>query len=143
MPEMKKILVHAGCAAVACAFLFHPSVLPAQDAATSKPILSPAEARETIGSRAGDPGFVLLDVRTPEEFREERIKGALLVDYLSPSFRDRIAKLDRDKSYLVYCRTGHRSDEALRVMRELGFTNVSVLDGGIMKWKEAGLPTAR
>ena len=143
MPEMKKILINAGCAAFACAFLFRPSVLPAQDAATLKPNLSPAEAQETIGNRAGDPGFVLLDVRTPEEYREERIQGAVLVDYLSPSFRDRIAKLDRDKSYLVYCRSGQRSDEALKVMRGLGFTSVSVLDGGIMKWKEAGLPTAR
>jgi len=143
MPEMNKILFIACLAAVACAFLFRPPVLRAQGAAGGYPNLSPAEARETIGKRAGDPGFVLLDVRTPKEVREERIEGAATIDYLSPSFRDEISKLDRGKSYLVYCRTGHRTNGALNVMRELGFTNVSVLAGGITKWKEAGFPTAR
>ena len=143
MPEMKKILIKACCAAFTCAFLLLPSVLPARDAAPVKPSLSPAEAQETIGNRAGDPGFVLLDVRTPEEYREERIKGAVLVDYLSPSFRSEVAKLARGKSYLVYCSTGHRSNGAVNVMRDLGFTDVTDLAGGITKWKEAGLPTAR
>jgi rhodanese-related sulfurtransferase len=143
MPDMKKILFIAGFAAVACAFLFRPSVLRAQGAVGEYPNLSPSEARETIGKRSGDPGFVLLDVRSPKEFREERIEGAVMVDYLSPSFRDEIAKLDRSKSYLVYCRTGQRTDGAVKVMRELGFPNVSVFGGGITKWKEAGFPTAR
>jgi Rhodanese-related sulfurtransferase len=141
--DMKKIYWMAGLAAVACAFLFRPSVLRAQGAAGEYSNLSPAEARETIGKRSGDPGFVLLDVRTPKEFDAERIEGAVMVDYLSPSFRDEMAKLDRSKSYLVYCRTGHRTNGALKVMREFGFPNVSVLVGGITKWKEAGFPTAR
>jgi rhodanese-related sulfurtransferase len=50
--------------------------------------MTPAEARETIAGRSGDPGFVLLDVRTPKEFAEERIRGAVMVDYLFPSFRN-------------------------------------------------------
>jgi rhodanese-related sulfurtransferase len=141
--DMKKIYWMAGLAAVACAFLFRPSVLRAQGATGEYPNLSPAEARETIGKRSGDPGFVLLDVRTPKEFDAERIEGAVMVDYLSPSFRDEMAKLDRGKSYLVYCRTGHRTNGALKVMRDLGFRNVSALAGGITKWKEAGFPTAR
>jgi rhodanese-related sulfurtransferase len=140
---MKKILLMVGFAAVVSAFLFRPSVLRAQGAAGAYPNLSPAEARETIGKRSADPGFVLLDVRTPEEFGEERIQGAVMVDYKSSTFRDEIAKLDRGKSYLVYCRTGTRTDGAVKVMRELGFPNVSVLAGGITKWKEAGFPTAR
>jgi rhodanese-related sulfurtransferase len=143
MPDVKKILLMAGLAAVACAFLFRPSFLRAQGAGEGYPVLSPSESRETIGKRSGDPGFVLLDVRTPKEFDAERIEGAVMVDYLSPSFRDEMAKLDRGKSYLVYCRTGHRTNGALKVMRELGFPNVSVLAGGITKWKEAGFPIAR
>ena len=96
-----------------------------------------------IGKRAGDPAFVLLDVRTPKEFDAERIEGAVMVDYRSPSFRDQIAKLDRSKSYVVYCRTGNRTNGAVKVMRELGFPNVYVFSGGITKWKEAGFPTMR
>ena len=143
MQGMKKILVIAGLAAVACAFLIGPSILGAQGAAGGHPSLSPPEARETIGRRSGDPAFVLLDVRTPMEYREERIEGSVMVDYLSPSFRDDVAKLDRSKSYLVYCRSGQRSDGAVKVMRELGFRNVSGIAGGITKWKEAGFPTTR
>jgi len=143
MPDMKKILFMAGLAAFACAFLFRPSILRAQGATGVYPNLSPAEARELLGKRSADPRFVLLDIRTPEEFSEGRIEGAVMIDYLSPSFRDEIAKLDRSKSYLVYCRTGHRTKGALKVMRELGFPNVSVLAGGITKWKEAGFATAR
>jgi len=143
MPERKRILFIAGLAAVACAFLFRPPVLRAQVATGEYPNLSPAEARELIGKRSGDPGFVLLDVRTQKEFDAERIEGAVIVDYNSPSFREKIAKLDRSKSYLVYCRTGNRTNGAVKVMRESGFPNVFVFPGGITQWKEAGFPTTR
>ena len=143
MPDMKTVCWMAGLSAVACAFLFRPSFLRAQGAVEGYPNLSPPEARETIGKRSGDPRFVVLDVRTPKEFQAERIEGAVMVDYLSPAFRDEMAKLDREKTYLVYCRTGNRTKGALKVMRELGFKNVSVLSDGITKWKEVGFPTAR
>ena len=140
---MKTIWWITGLAVVACVFLFRPSFLRAQGAVEGYPSLSPAEALETITKRAADPNFVLLDVRTREEFDAERIAGAVVVDYRSPSFRDEMAKLDRGKSYLVYCRTGNRTNGAVKVMRELGFPNVIVFPGGITKWKEAGFPTTR
>ena len=88
MSYMKTICWMAGLSAVACAFLFRPSVLGAQGATGEYPNLSPAEARELLGKRSGDPDFVLLDVRTQKEFDAERIAGAVIVDYNSPSFRD-------------------------------------------------------
>ena len=143
MPYMRTIWRAVGLASAVCAILFPPSFLRAQGAVDGYPNLSPVEARETIAEGAGDPRFVLLDVRTPREFAEERIAGAVMIDYLSPGFRDEMAKLDREKTYLVYCRTGNRSKGALKVMRELGFRNVLHLASGITKWKEAGYPTAR
>ncbi|MHB1024520.1 MAG: rhodanese-like domain-containing protein [Desulfobacteria bacterium] len=143
MPYVKTIYWMAGLAVFVSAFLFRPFFLRAQGAVEGYPNLSPSDSREAIAKRAGDPDFVLLDVRTPKEFDQERIKGAVMIDYLSPSFRDEMAKLDRRKTYLVYCRTGHRTNGAAKVMRELGFQDVSVLAGGITKWKEAGFPTAR
>jgi rhodanese-related sulfurtransferase len=143
MPYMKTISRIAGLSAVTCAFLFLPSFLRAQGAADGYSNLSPSEAREMLGKRSGNPDFVLLDVRTPKEFDAERIEGAVLIDYLSPAFRDEMAKLDREKTYLVYCRTGNRTKGALKVMRELGFRNLLHLTSGISKWKEAGFPTAR
>lgn len=143
MPYVKSICWAAGLAAFAFAILFRPSFLRAQGAAGEYPNLSPAETRDLLAKRSGDPGFVLLDVRTRKEFDADRIAGAVIVDYRSPSFRDEIAKLDRGKSYLVYCRTGNRTNGAVKVMRELGFRNVYVFPGGITKWKEAGFPTVR
>jgi len=143
MPSMKTIFWIAGLASVVCVNLPLPSFLRAQEAVDGYPNLSPLEARETIAKRAGDPRFVLLDIRTPGEFAVGRIAGAVMIDYLSPAFRDEMAKLDREKTYLVYCRTGNRSKGALKVMRELGFRNVQHLAAGITKWKEAGFPTAR
>lgn len=142
MSVMKNIYWIAGLAAVACAFLFRPLFLRAQDAAAGGYTdLSPAEARELLGKRSGDPGLVLLDVRTPKEFAAERIEGAKMIDYLSPSFRREVAELDREKTYLLYCRTGSRTKGALKVMREMGIRNLLHIAGGITKWKEAGFST--
>jgi len=143
MPEMKKILFMAVLVMAVCAFALPPSILRAQGKGAEYRDLSPPEARELIGKRSGDPGFVLLDVRTPKEFEAGRIEGAVMVDYLSPTFREEMGKLDRGKTYLVYCRTGNRTKGALKTMLELGFRDLLHLDGGITKWKEAGFPTAR
>ncbi|HEY7528636.1 MAG TPA: rhodanese-like domain-containing protein, partial [Candidatus Deferrimicrobiaceae bacterium] len=87
--------------------------------------------------------FVLLDVRTPNEYREEHLQGAVSIDFLSGSFRQDLERLERGKTYLVYCRTGNRSGKAVSTMKELRFPNVLHMSGGILKWKEAGLPTVR
>src|SRR3970040_840953 len=100
--------------------------------------MTPAEARETIAGRSGDPGFVLLDVRTPKEFEEERIEGAVLIDSLAGDFREKTARLDRGKMSLLYCRSGNRTIGALKAMNEQGFRDLHHLAGGIRKWKEAG-----
>lgn len=104
---------------------------------------SPNEAAAMIREYGSREDFVLLDVRTPLEYGGERLAGAVLVDYYSASFREELERLDRGKTYLVYCRTGNRSGRAGSLMKELGFRNVHHLSGGIVKWKEAGLPTVR
>jgi rhodanese-related sulfurtransferase len=103
----------------------------------------PGEAQALIREKAGNRDFVVLDVRTPGEFAQRHLEGAVLVDYRSPGFREEMAGLDRSKTYLVYCRTGNRSDKALGIMRELGFRNYYHLVGGIKRWTEEGLPTVR
>jgi rhodanese-related sulfurtransferase len=85
-------------------------------------------------------GLVTLDVRTPEEFGEARIGGASNLDFYAADFADRLAGLDKSLPYLVYCRTGNRSGQALDMMRDLGFEQVYNLDGGIVSWNEAGFP---
>jgi rhodanese-related sulfurtransferase len=62
------------------------------------------------------------------------------LDFYAPDFREWLAQLDREKTYLVYCRTGHRSGETVNFMKELGFRRVYDLQGGILAWQSAGLP---
>ncbi|MBU0762295.1 MAG: rhodanese-like domain-containing protein [Candidatus Altiarchaeota archaeon] len=80
----------------------------------------------------------IIDVRTPEEYLQGHIEGADNMDYYSPDFREKISKLDIDKAYLLYCRTGHGSGESLKIMNEMGFRNVTHLSGGINEWISQG-----
>lgn len=87
-----------------------------------------------------DSDVVVLDIRTPEEFASGRIEGSVNIDFYAADFRDQIAALDRDTAYVVYCRSGNRSDSAMDVFEDLGFSTVYGLDGGIVEWANAGLP---
>lgn len=100
--------------------------------------LSVEEAHALIQERAGDPEFVLLDVRTPEEFAAEHIEGAVNLDWYDPAFRDEVRAFERGATYLVYCRTGVRSAEAAAMMVEEGFDEVYNMEEGITAWKAAG-----
>lgn len=85
----------------------------------------------------------ILDVRTPAEFAEGHIADATVVDWNDPSFPSRVAELDKSKRYLVYCRSGSRSAQAVAAMREMGFTDITELQGGVIAWEAAGLPLER
>lgn len=84
--------------------------------------------------------LVVLDVRTPEEFAEAHLEGAILIDIYEPDFEARVAELDRDVPYLLYCRSGNRSQTARDIMDDLGFSDVSDIDGGISAWISDGYP---
>ncbi|KAF5061590.1 Thiosulfate sulfurtransferase GlpE [anaerobic digester metagenome] len=87
--------------------------------------------------------LVILDVRTPTEFERERLRDAVNLDVSAGVFRDRAARLDRDRTYLIYCQIGTRSANAASIMADLGFSKVFNMKGGIVKWKEAGNPTVK
>lgn len=106
-------------------------------------LLEPAAALDLMRSNQGNPDFVILDVRTAGEFRQGYIEGAVLLDYYAADFRKRFAELDRDAGIFLYCRSGNRSSHVLRMADELGFKRVYDLRGGILAWKEAGLPLVR
>ncbi len=84
--------------------------------------------------------LVILDVRTPEEFAEGHIDGAVMIDFYRDDFATELAKLDPDASYVLYCRSGNRSGQTLELMEGLEFQNVQDVDGGIVAWQSAGLP---
>lgn len=86
------------------------------------------------------PELVVLDIRTPKEIKEGHIEGAIFVDFKNHDFADQLSKLDRSTSYIVHCAGGGRSMKALIVLEELGFTDITHLDGGMIGWSEASLP---
>lgn len=81
-----------------------------------------------------DSDSVLIDVRTKAEHDEVRIPNSKLLDIMNPAFMEEIEKLDRDKSYYLYCRSGNRSFHAGRAMINKGFTKVYNLEPGIIGW---------
>lgn len=89
---------------------------------------------------AGPDDLVILDVRTPEEFAEGHLDGAVMLDFYRDDFADQLAGLDPDVPYLIYCRSGNRSGQTATIMEQLGFGDVADIDGGIVAWTAAELP---
>ncbi|HKK87576.1 MAG TPA: rhodanese-like domain-containing protein [Saprospiraceae bacterium] len=84
-----------------------------------------------------DDSYVLLDVRTLEEFEEGAIPGAKLFDVnQTDKFKEAVATFNKDNTYFVYCRSGQRSKEAFHIMNDMGFEKVYNVTGGYLKWEE-------
>lgn len=86
---------------------------------------------------------VLIDVRTPQEWANGHIKGAINIDFRSPDFEKKIMALDKKKTYYLYCATGARSGSASKFMLEHGFCKVIVLHRGLHAWEEAHYPVKK
>jgi len=100
--------------------------------------VSPDEAYRLIQENKNKPNFVIIDIRTPQEYKTGHIENAININFYDSNFKQELSRLDRDKTYIVYCRTGHRSDMAMPIFRELGFKEVYEMDGGIVAWVKSG-----
>lgn len=110
------------------------AVAPAADQA------DPDLGVDAFAERVAEEGTVVLDVRTPAEFAQGHLPGAVNIDLQSADFPERIGELDQDERYAVYCQSGNRSGQALATMVGEGFSDVAHLQGGIGAWQAAGLP---
>ena len=101
-------------------------------------LVSPSEAAQVIDD---DPaGLVVLDIRTPEEYSDVRLANAINVDFYDADFADQLDGLDKNDPYVMYCRSGNRSSDAVNTMKALGFVEVYEIDGGIVNWYDSGFP---
>jgi len=91
-----------------------------------------------FAKKVSDSSVVVLDVRTPGEFQEGHLQNAINVDYEGMNFAGEVNKLDKSKTYAVYCRSGRRSGLATEVMAKNGFKSVFNLNGGVIEWQNAG-----
>ena len=90
-----------------------------------------------------ESGVVILDVRTPGEFAEGYIEGARLIDFQNGNFETEIADLDKNATYAVYCRSGNRSGQAVKIMQDAGFLDLFNLEGGVIDWANQGKPLVK
>jgi len=77
----------------------------------------------------------LLDVRTPEEYRQGGLRGSMNININDGAFTQKLETLDKEGVYLVYCKGGNRSKKACNTMIELGFKNIYNLKGGLSGWR--------
>jgi rhodanese-related sulfurtransferase len=105
--------------------------------------LSPTEASNLIEKHKGDSEFVILDIRTPGEYQSGHLQNAIMIDFYAQSFADEIGRLDKDKTYLVYCRSGNRSARSMDLFKKLQFQKIYHLSSGIREWISKGLPLVK
>jgi rhodanese-related sulfurtransferase len=91
--------------------------------------MSPEEFRQVSAEAE------IIDVRSPEEYAEGHIQGARNISITGPEFMDEVGRLDREKPYALYCRSGNRSGTALQLMQQMGFTTVGHLASGLLDWQ--------
>ena len=81
---------------------------------------------------------VLIDLRTPDEIKKGKIKGAEEFDFFAADAESKIIKLDKKKTYYIYCAGGGRSGDCAELMVKNGFKNIVNLEKGFSDWKKAG-----
>jgi rhodanese-related sulfurtransferase len=101
--------------------------------------VDPVEFSEVIAQ----PGVIILDVRTPEEFNAGHIENAININVADSNFTCEVSKLDKNATVAVYCRSANRSGVATKEMAELGFTDMYDMQGGIIDWEAAGGPVVQ
>lgn len=117
---------------------------PGQEASTQVlENVTPQEAFTLIQDNRDNPDFVIIDVRTADEVVDGYIENAINIDFYSAVFRDELDRLDKDKTYLIYCRSGNRSGQALSIMDGLDFREVYDVSGGMIEWEAEGLPIVK
>jgi rhodanese-related sulfurtransferase len=135
------MLLITGCSQTTVQTTSTPTItLTSTTTTASFPTIDVPDAYNLIQQNIGNPNFIIIDVRTADEFNTGHIAGAINIDYTSAQFTADVSLLDKTKQYLVYCETGVRGAAATQIMVGLGFINVQNIAGGITAWIEDGYP---
>ncbi len=131
---MKKTFITLGI----CALLFACDGNKNDKSSTSKSVNVETFAKET-----NENDIQIIDVRTPEEYAQGHIENAVNINILGNNFETEVSKLDKSKKTLVYCKSGGRSTDTANKLKDLGFENISNLEGGLLAWQNAGLKVSQ
>ena len=110
--------------------------IPHSGAAQDIRSVSPAD----FSADLQQPSIHLIDLRTAQEYASGHLADASNIDFYGADFRSQLAALDKNATYAIYCHTGNRSGQTVDIMRQMGFTHVINLQGGIAAWELAQLP---
>ncbi len=116
-------------------------IIAEDNSSTEIKIITVEQATTLIDKNKNNSDFIILDVRTTEEFNSGHISNATNIDYKSADFKKKVSKLNRNKTYVTYCRSGRRSTSASEIMAEIGFEDIYMIEGGFVAWDKANLPT--
>ena len=105
--------------------------------------ISLKEAYQLVQRRKDDQTFVILDVRTPEEYGRGHIPRAVNMNYYASVFKTELDKLDKSHTYLIHCAVGGRSAKVLQLMTQMRFQEVYEVKAGFRGWHAAGYPTTQ
>ena len=94
---------------------------------------------QSFAKKTQEAGVVTLDVRTRGEFNQGHIADAINIDVESDTFQNEVSKLDKTKTYAVYCQSGRRSGIATAEMKKLGFEHLFNLSNGMNDWMSQGM----
>jgi len=115
------------------------AVVPAVPATAQPAVMKPMSQEELLERQSKHAGHLyVLDVRSPEEFREGHVPGAVNVPY--DQIAARIAEVPKDKDVVLYCRSGRRAGIAADVLAANGYTRLSHLEGDMQAWIAQGRP---
>jgi len=103
-------------------------------------LISPQQVYDAVYST---DSVQLVDVRTPAEYKISHLKGSQNICVTSDDFEEKVKTLDKNRPVYVYCRVGGRSANAAKKLREMGFTKIYDMDGGILLWEEEKLETEK
>lgn len=95
------------------------------------------DAKTALAMMANDKNIKVLDVRTPDEIKDGSYPNSMKIDYNNPNFKTEINRLDKNDTYIVYCRSGGRSKKAVSMMKAFGFSKAYNMKEGFEGFEKA------
>jgi rhodanese-related sulfurtransferase len=103
--------------------------------------LTVAQCDSVINANYDNPNFVIIDVRTAGEYAPQHLEDAINIDFYAADFSEQLDQLNKEKTYLIHCKSGARSGVTFDLMQTLEFQEVYNMLGGMNTWNAASLPT--
>lgn len=117
---------------IICLFLsilFFTSCKSKQESNQNEESFKNLTVEEVITLWEANPDIIVIDVRTPDEIAQTgAIENSINIDFKASDFKEKISVLDKDKEYILFCKSGNRSGQASKIMAEMGFSNINNLN---------------